>query len=808
MKRLQRNAFLFGLLTLLTAHGRAQDTPARRDEPRYQRPSQAVLDVLDAAAPPMVSISPTYDYLLFTYPERYPPIADVAAPMLRLAGHRIDPRTNGPHRPGRVANLVLMNIETGKETRVKLPERPRVGAVSWSPDGKRFALPFTTDAGIELWVGETATGNVKAVPGVTLNSVLGPAIDWLPYSRELACLTVPPDRGPPPAPRTAPTGPVVQESMGRQSPMRTYQDLLQNPHDEELFDYYATSQLLIVNPESQARTPVGKPGVIPSVIPAPGGKHLLIARHQRPYSYLHPSYAFPRVVEVWDRNGQLVETLANLPLADQVPIEGVQTGPRDHHWAPTEPATVIWVEALDGGDPRTKAAHRDEVKSKKVGESPRTLAKTEHRFRGLSWTESSDLALLSDYDRERKRRRTFVIDPTKPDAAPRLLWDRSIQDRYGDPGQPASRRLPSGYSVVCVNDGSLLLDGNGAGPQGDRPFLDRLNLSTGKTDRLFRCDEKCYESVVGLLASDGSRFLTRRESPSEPPNYFVQSKDGSRKQLTHFTDPTPQLRAIKKQLVNYQRADGVALSMTLYLPPNYKEGERLPAVLWAYPMEYLDPSTAGQVTGSPYRFTTICGASHLFLLLNGYAILDGATMPVIGDPEKVNDTFVEQIVASAKAAIDKADSMGVIDPNRVGVGGHSYGAFMTANLLAHSDLFRAGVARSGAYNRTLTPFGFQSERRTFWEAPETYMNMAPFTHAHKINEPILLIHGAADNNPGTFPIQSERMYQAIKGNGGKVRFVSLPHESHGYSARESIEHTLHETTAWFDRFVKGTAAPH
>jgi dipeptidyl aminopeptidase/acylaminoacyl peptidase len=276
--------------------------------------------------------------------------------------------------------------------------------------------------------------------------------------------------------------------------------------------------------------------------------------------------------------------------------------------------------------------------------------------------------------------------------------------------------------------------------------------------------------------------------------------------LTHYKDPAPQLRSIKKELVTYKRPDGVQLSFTLYLPPDYKPGERLPTIVWAYPLEFNDAGTAGQVVGSPNLFTTLNGNSILFMLTQGYAILDNATMPVVGDPETVNNTYIEQIVASAKAAIDKAVDMGVTDRNRVGVGGHSYGAFMTANLLAHSDLFRAGVARSGAYNRTLTPFGFQSERRTLWQAPEMYARVSPFMYADKIKTPLLLIHGEADNNPGTFPVQSERMYQAIKGNGGTVRLVLLPLESHGYVARESVEHVLYEMISWFDRWVKPAKA--
>jgi dipeptidyl aminopeptidase/acylaminoacyl peptidase len=548
------------------------------------------------------------------------------------------------------------------------------------------------------------------------------------------------------------------------------------------------------------------------VEPSPSGEYLLIARIQRPYSYLHPASAFPKEVEIWNLKGEVVASIASLPLADQVPIEGVPTGPRGFQWQPTEPAMLLWVEALDDGDPKKKVPHRDKVMMLDVATLAKgnptptqEVARMEHRYAGITWGEKNGLALLRDYDRDRRWSRTFLFNVNVPQEPHQLLFDRSINDRYGDPGTPLMKPLPNGQRVLWQDGDNIYLSGSGASPKGDRPFLDRFNLKTKQSERLWQCDEQAYESVVALLDEKASKFITRYEDPNTPPNYYLHLRAANsegKKALTNFTDPTPVLRQIKKEKVVYKRPDGVQLSFTLYYPPGYEKGKRYPAVVWAYPREFNDPATAGQVIGSTQRFTTLGGSSHLFFLLAGYVVLDDATMPVVGDPETANNTFIQQIVASAKAAIDKADEMGVIDPKRVGVGGHSYGAFMTANLLAHSDLFRAGIARSGAYNRTLTPFGFQNERRTFWEAPEIYMQMSPFTHAHKIKTPLLLIHGAADNNPGTFPMQSERLYQAVRGNGGNVRLVLLPHEAHGYAAWESIEHTLYEMVAWFDKYVK------
>jgi dipeptidyl aminopeptidase/acylaminoacyl peptidase len=607
-----------------------------------------------------------------------------------------------------------------------------------------------------------------------------------------------------PATPSVPPEPNTQESSGRPGPVRTYEDLLKSPHDESLYEYYATSQLALVDSSSGRATPFGQPAIFQGVDAAADGHHVLVTRLHRPFSYLFPDSAFPRDVEVWDTKGKLVYKVASLPLADQVPINGVITGRRSIRWVPGQPATLIWVQALDNGDPRKKVAQRDSVLMLKAPftSQPVELFKTEHRFTTGGFGEKGGLLYFSDFDRDRRWQRTFIFNIDKPDVPPKLLWSRNQQDRYSDPGMPVTR-VVAGQRAILQNGDYIYFTGTGSSSEGDRPFLDRLNLQTLKTERIFRSDADKYETVVALLDDEAKQFITRRESPTEAPNYFIRSSAAATaKAVTNFPDATPQLRGIKKQLITYKRADGVQCQFTLYLPPDYKQGTRLPTVVWAYPIEFTDADTASQVTGSTQRTTSISGASHLFFLLEGYAVLDNTTMPIVGTPETVNNTYVEQLTMNAKAAIDKATELGVTDPDRVGVGGHSYGAFMTANLLAHTDLFRAGIARSGAYNRTLTPFGFQNERRTLWEAPEMYLKVSPFMYASKVNEPMLMIHGEADDNTGTFPIQSERMYQAMKGHGATVRLVMLPHEAHGYAGRESIEHVLYEMISWFDKYVK------
>ncbi len=775
----------------------------------YQKPPKEILDALNAPNTPSTSLSPSKTHLLLLELPAYPTIALLSAPVHRIAGLRINPANFGVHAMLGANGLVLKEIATGKEARIAVPAGAGLTDLTWSPDGKLFAAANYTATSVELWIGSVDSATLKRVPGVRLNDTLSLSVQWWSGSKELLVRMVPAATGVPPKPPAAPEGPNIQESLGRSGPVRTHQDMLKSPYDEKLFDYYATSQLAAVDVKTLRVAPVGKPAVFGRVSPAPDGKHLLVVRVNRPYSYIHPWLSFPHDTEVWDRAGNVIHKVHSAPLQDRVPIEGVPTGPRNIVWRPTEGAALVWLEALDGGDPRSKVTHRDKLMLLRAPftAAPVEVFRSEHRAQPPVFGENGGLALVSDYDRDRRWIRMFRVFLDDPGAQAKLIFSHNRQDRYKDPGRPMMKTLPNGRTVLQQTGDAILLDGQGATPKGDRPFLDRIDLSTLKTERLFQAGDKGYENVIGLLSDDGSTFLTNYETPHSPPNLFVRTAGSDqRRQLTAFKDPAPQLRRIKSELITYRRDDGVQLSFTLMLPPDYQPGTRLPAILWAYPLEYNDGDTAGQISGSTERFLQMRGADVRFLLLSGYALLYNATIPIIGDPETVNNTYVEQLAMGAKAAIQKAADMGVIDPNRVGVTGHSYGGFMTANLLAHTDLFRAGVARSGAYNRTLTPFGFQSERRTYWQARDTYLKMSPFNYAEKINEPLLLLHGEADNNQGTFPIQSERMYQAVRGNGGIVRLTFLPFESHGYAGQESVEHALWEMVTWFDRYVKNPSS--
>jgi dipeptidyl aminopeptidase/acylaminoacyl peptidase len=773
----------------------------------YRLPPREIVEILDAPVTPSVLISPDSEWMLLIETPSMPSIAEVARPWVGLAGVRIDTTVPAAMRSSFSAAISVRDRGGETEYELELPDPARIANLRWSHDSRMFAFTRIGDESVELWVADVVHGEAERVArGV--NSVLGPGFGWMPDGRSLWCLLFPSEQGEAPERPAAPAGPAAQETSGTRSPLRTYTDLLEDSFDEELFAYYASAQLALVDVVNGEVRRIGPAGLLRRAEPSPDGQRFLVERIERPFSYLLPYRSFAHSIEVWSAEGKLEHLVAEVPPAENIPIGGVRTGPRNVQWKATADASLVWTAALDGGDPKREAEFRDRwlILDAPFTGDPKQLLRLEQRARGLTWMADPNQFMATQYDRDRRWTKTRLYDISKPDAEPVVLDDRSVRDRYANPGEVWMRTTERGTRIVRQDGAWIYRTGPGDSPAGARPYLHRQNIETLETQRLWRSAPGCYESVEAMVETDPEGklvFMTVYESPTEPPNWRLRQLDNNQiTSLTEFDDPTPQLRGIQKQLLTYEREDGVQLSATLYLPRDYEAGTRLPLLVWAYPIEFNDPRTAGQIAGSPFRFTRIRGASHLFFLTQGYAIMDRATMPIVGDPETMNDTFIEQIVASARAAIDEAVELGVADRDRVGVGGHSYGAFMTANLLAHCDLFQAGIARSGAYNRTLTPFGFQSERRTLWEAPEVYFEISPFMHADCINEPLLLIHGEKDSNSGTYPIQSERLFQAIKGHGGRARHVVLPGEGHGYEARESVLHTLHEMVEWFDQHVK------
>ena len=808
LRRLARALPAFVLIAAISGPVLAQDGLT------YQQPPAPIADILDKKPTPTPSLSPDRTTLALFDRSNLPPIAELAEPMLRLGGYRINPRNNGPanSRVSWLTGLSFQPVAGGPARAVALPEGARFTSPGWSPDGKSVALLMDAPTGLELWVADVASGQARKLTDARVNAAAGGAYDWTPDSAGLVVRMVPQGRGAAPDVSRPPSGPVVEESMGRTAPARTYQDLLGNAGDEALFDHYFTSQLTLVPLQGAAR-PLAEPAVHLGAGVSPDGRFVLRTTVKKPYSYVVPARLFPTEVTVIDLQGRTVHQVADLPLRDNIPtpFDATAPGPRSVNWRSDAAATLVWAEAQDGGDPRNPAEVRDRVfmLAAPFTGQPTPLVDLKERYSGITWGDADTALVYTRWFNTRHETR-LVVDPSNPGEG-RVLLERNYQDRYNDPGFPVTEANASGFPVArFIPDGRILMTGDGATREGEYPFLAAMDLTSGQTERLWTSASGDYESVVGILDDDARRLVTRRETRNDPPNLYVRNLDAQAPDaLTQFPDPAPQLAGVTRQLITYTRDDGVQLSGTLYLPAGYdKERDGpLPLVMWAYPAEFTDAAVAGQVVDTANRFVRPGGSSHLFLLTQGYAVLDDPSMPIVGvDGAEPNDTYIEQLSASAKAAVDAVVELGVADRDRIAVGGHSYGAFMTANLLAHTDLFRTGIARSGAYNRTLTPFGFQAEQRTYWEATDTYTEMSPFTYANRVNEPILLIHGEADDNSGTFPVQSERFYAALKGHGATVRYVVLPLEAHGYRARESVGHTLWEMTRWLDQYVKNAPA--
>ena len=796
-------SFFAALLFLFLSPALAQDDVS------YKTPPKDIADMLVVKPTPGVSIDDKGEWMLLTESSSYPSVEELAKPEFRIAGLRINPANFAPSRQNFITNLYLKNIASGKVYPISgLPSPLYAGAVSWSPDEKKIAFTQTASGRVDLYTIQVNTQKATRVNKTALNTITG-TYAWYDNNSLLYRSAVKPVSAAPLKP-LAPKGPAVQENYGKASPRPTYQDMLKSPFDEMLFAFYATTQL--IKNSNAVETKIGLPAIYSSVSVSPDKKYLLLRSIQKPFSYLVPYGGFPSVVSITDMSGKLVKTVADVPSAETAPggNDNVPMGPRSFEWRDDEPSTLVWCEPLDSGMIKKKAAYRDAVyalPSPFTG-SNKELFKTTMRYNGTTWGDANT-AIVTEGLRSKQTTQMNRFNP----ATGKLekLFSRNSTDAYSNPGSPVTHANQYGKDVLqLIDNGTKILFNNttGISSKGDLPFLLSYDLTQKKADTLWRSAEGSYETVVKVLNADKLTLVTRRENKTMVPNYWMKNLRlrMADRQLTEFKNPYPQLEGVSKEKIRYKRSDGVELTGELLLPKNYnpqKDGP-LPVLIWAYPAEFNSAADAAQIRGSEHRFTLVSWGSPVFYVTQGYAVLNNAEMPIVasGTDTKPNDNFVEQLKMNAEAAINKLSEMGVGDKNRVAVGGHSYGAFMTANLLAHTNLFKAGLARSGAYNRSLTPFGFQNEDRTYWEAPELYNKMSPFAYADKIKTPILLIHGEMDNNTGTYPIQSERLFNAIKGHGGTVRYVSLPFESHGYAGRENVQHMLAEQFEWMEKYVK------
>ena len=782
-----------------------------QDALKYQKPSKEILDLVDVTLAPATLVDDAQQNMVLLFRDNYKSIEDLSKEELRLAGLRIDPTTNIGSRVTYYNNLQVQRVGSNDSLTIKgMPEAPRLTNFTWSPNQRYMAFTHTAKKGVELWVLDIEAATARKVFDKPINANMSDTLNWNADSRSLLAKVVPKDRKALIDTSVAvPSGPTISVSDGKKAQNRTYQDLLKNKNDEFNFEQLARSEIYKVPLKGKASLWLAS-GMYGDVSVSPAGDYVMVEEYKAPFSYLVTYQRFGHSINLYDKKGKLVKTLVDVPLIEDLPqgFMAVRTGPRDVQWRNDKPNTIVYAEALDGGDPEVEVTHRDKLMQLEApfnGEAEQIL-KTEDRFYRFIWNNDS-VAIAMDYWWNTRNIKTYLFSPDQSQSA-QIISNRSYQDKYSDPGNFVTRKNGYFKDVLAVEGNNAFLLGDGFTPEGQFPFLDKLDLETLETSRVYKSAYTDKFEDLRDFNIKNDRLLVRIESKRDYPNYYFRNlKNNTLTQLTHFENPFESIQNVKKEVITYKRNDGLDLTGTLYLPTNYEQGKRYPMILWAYPEEFKDKSSAGQNTQNPNRFIYPWYGSPIYWVTKGYVVLDDASFPIVGEgDEEPNDTFRPQLVANAKAAIDALDQKGIIDPARVAVGGHSYGAFMVANLLSHSDLFAAGIARSGAYNRTLTPFGFQSEERHYWDAPEVYYTMSPFMHAEKMKTPLLLIHGEADNNSGTYPMQSERYFNALKGLGAVTRLVMLPKESHGYRAKESVLHTLWEQDQWLEKYVKNKGA--
>lgn len=778
----------------------------------YQKPSKSILDLADYERAPTVSMDTKKEYMLLMYRSTYKTLDDLNQEELRLGGLRINPITNISSTATYLNNLKIRKINSTAEIQVTgLPANPKISNILWSPNDKKILFSHTTATGVELWVIDVATANATKLTEATLNANLGSPFSWFLDNETILVKMLPKNRQPLlDAKKDLPTGPIISNTSGEKSQNRTYPDMLKNKNDEINFENIVTSELYKVKLNGDAVLFKDAAMYFGERI-SPDGNYIMLTTIQKPFSYVVPLYRFPSRTIVYDARGKEIKTVNEVPLNEIIPkgFMAVRKGKREMAWRNDKPATLTYVTALDEGDPANKVEFRDEIFlwEAPFTSNPTSLAKTPQRFSDIIWG-NDNVAVISDEWYDTRNTKTYLINPSNPSEQPKLITDRNAQDVYSDPGNFETKKNEYNKYVLAIESDNAFRIGDGYTKNGQFPFIDEFNLKTLKSKRVYTSTYKDKkEDLLEIEDFKSGKVLVQIQSKSEYPNYYFRNikKQNSLTPITAFKNPFESIKNVSKEVIKYKRKDGVELSGTLYLPAGYDKvkKEKLPLLIWAYPAEYKDKNSAGQVTQNSNEFTVPYYGSFVYWVTKGYAVLDDAAFPIIGEgTTEPNDNFISQLVDNAEAAIDAVDALGYINRKKVAVGGHSYGAFMTANLLTHSNLFACGIARSGAYNRTLTPFGFQTEQRNYWEVPQVYNTMSPFMNADKMNTPILLVHGEADNNPGTFTLQTERYFQALKGLGANARMVILPKEAHSYVAKENILHLLWEQDQFLEKYLK------
>jgi dipeptidyl aminopeptidase/acylaminoacyl peptidase len=818
------------------------------EEDTYILPPESVQELFsrDKNYVTLDALSPDGKHFLVTRSTELSTLEKMSFETYRLAELEFRPKTNRHWYLDTFGmnGLRVYSFEQRQLKDIPIPADTIVSDMMWSPDGGKVAFLAHRPEGTRVWTADVATGKTSplgdAFVMATLTGRRGrgtPAtsgsrmLQWTPKGTVITLL-VPSDRGPEPE-RGVPKSPIIRRTREKPSPTRTQPFLLKDEHDMALFRYYTTAQMAELAPGKAPRK-IGEPAVYMGFSSSPDGQYILAEKLVEPFSFIVGYSSFPNRLDVMDLDGKVVSNIREIPLQENQTRRSsqvLQDFPREVVWHPSG-ATLgfLWKEEKkrdeegEESEDEERTPRRDRIMSLAppfdMSQVKLHVLNTDkdQSFNGIRYAMEGDFAFVTvrDSDNENGESTEKIVayhlgrdDPTEQIVVPEYDPD----DIIDHPGEILTQRTQNGivYALTSSKGGQVYLEGDGLKEDfKPQPFVDRVAIGGGQKERVFEGGKDMYERPLVPLDPDLSQMIVARESKAEFPNSYLWSPSGSMNKLTANQDPFPEITGVKRVDFTFTRRDGLEIQGRISLPVGYQEGTRVPAMFWTYPSEYSSEKEYEEDAIRDRNHNRFTHLSYLrwsdIWLSQGYALVH-PDVPIIDKGNTYNDNYVQHMVDSLYAAIRKVDQMGYIDVDRIGHGGHSYGAFATANLLAHTPFFKAGIAGNGAYNRSLTPMGFQSERRFIWDTHGLYLEMSPFFQADRIDTPILLYHGADDNNTGTFPIQSDRLIQALTGLGKTAVLYKYPYESHSPRAKATYMDIWARWLEWFDKYVKNPTEP-
>ena len=828
----------------------------------YVRPPAAIERLVTAPRQNNVSLSnqsPNRKWFLKLQSEGLPSIQAFGKPHYYFAGLQVDHKANRARvlTTRGSSGLAIIDATTGQSRTLETPRGASISNPQWSPDGSKLAYIANFEDASRVYVADLATGKSRQVSPRPLLATLVTSVDWTADGSQVIAVLIPDGRKAEPQRPAIETGPLVRLTDEKKEKTRTFASLLRDPFEKELMEYYVTGQLATINASNGSIRKIGAPAMISAVDASPDGKYFHVTLMRKPFSYIVQYNSFGTSEQIWDGDGKMLAELVNRPLREATSDDDAGFGgqgagqndpnPRNVGWMPNgaglyylqqdpaPPRGAAAADSTEGGaqrGPRRKDRLYQWSPPFDAG-SKKVLLESDNRMSGILFTDDAKAVFVAEnptgtghvyahyFDEPGKNYTIWRVRGLNASVGGggggfggggggRGGTGADSVTFYQNPGTIMAKRGRAGGNVALVST-----DGRFAYLQGTRyfktwqdsaprGFVDKVEIKSGQKSRVFEGRTDMYETVTAALDDDFSKFVVARESPTQVSDaYLRDGASGNYTKLTNNKDYTPEFTAAIRKRIPVMRADGYRFIVNLTLPQDYKPGTRLPAMFWFYPYEFTDQAGYDRTlrTNNINQFPNAGPRTIEYLVTQGYAVAN-FDPPIFGANGRMNDNYVSDLVGNLTAVIDELDKQGFIDRSRLGLGGHSYGAFSTVNAMVNTPYFKAGIAGDGMYNRSLTPNGFQSERRDFWEAQKTYLDMSPFFKADKLTGALLMYHSIEDQNVGTAPISSERMMHALQGLGKVASLYMYPYEDHGPAAKETLLDQWARWTAWLDVYVK------